>query len=240
MIKGFVGDFKAVDIHRMRRFQTKGKAMTESKLNQNYADNEGISALYDGEEFPEGQISLSEEETGHLNNWSLIGAALRDDLPEQINPDFSANVAKAIAAEDAPVEITDQTETKPVGITHTIKSHFKKFGFIFTEIAVAASIACFTVVGFQAFNAENGVGLDTPASYALGPVNGVSLASFQNGSHDNVIQFGRDTKAQAAASNRNYQNRDSRELRELQDLEAERINGYLRGYVLNSSEDGIR
>ena len=54
------------------------------KSEQLYRDLENESALFDGENTT--TQKGSEESLSHMQNWSLIGAALRNELPSKVLP----------------------------------------------------------------------------------------------------------------------------------------------------------
>ena len=54
------------------------------------------SALFDSENVNVDKVELNDELKDHLNNWSLIGATLRDELPKQVNVSFADNLMAKI------------------------------------------------------------------------------------------------------------------------------------------------
>ena len=61
---------------------------------QNYQTPEALAALRGSDEVS------ADEMKRHLKNWSLIGAALRHELPARIDPNFADKVMARLAAED--------------------------------------------------------------------------------------------------------------------------------------------
>lgn len=202
-----------------------------------YDQDENLSSLYDGERLPEGRIELSRTEKDHLENWSLIGAALRDELPKNLEKGFADRVAEAVAREPLPRVLDDQeTVNKPIELKFSFTKLARKFGFVFAETAVAASIAMVTIVGWQTYNAENNLSLLEPATATLGAVEGLNLASYQNSGSEKVIKLDSSKSPSRDYDNLNNQGEPaSEEVQELRRAEAERINNYIRGYVLNTA-----
>ena len=202
----------------------------------NFSQEERLSSLYDGENLPEGRIELSDSAKDHLENWSLIGAALRDELPKSVVSDFADRVEKAVAKEPLPKIQVDQTEQKPVELKFNFTKIARKFGFIFAQTAVAASIAMVTVVGWQTYHAEDNLSILEPATATLGEVEGINLASYQNSDSEKVIKLdGSNNPSRDYDDLKHQDGHDSEEVQELQRAEAERINNYIRGYVLNTA-----
>jgi len=94
-----------------------------------------------------------------------------------------------------------------------------------------------TVVGWQTWNAEENLSLDEPAVNAtLGTVGGVNLASYQNSQNDSVIRL--DNSAASSKDmmvRKDNENADIHDIDHRKKMEAERINNYIRGYVLNTA-----
>ena len=68
------------------------------KSEQLYRDLENESALFDGENTT--TQKGSEESLSHMQNWSLIGAALRNELPSKVNMSLADNVMAQIKNEN--------------------------------------------------------------------------------------------------------------------------------------------
>ena len=109
---------------------------------------------------------------------------------------------------------------------------FKKFAFGLGQVAIAASVAAVTIIGYQTINAEKST---TPsvATTALGSVEGVNLASYQTTRSDKTLKF--EEKLQGNNQNNNKVN--NAELKKQQTLEVERINNYIRGYVFDTASN---
>ena len=126
------------------------------------------SALFDSENVNVDKVELNDELKDHLNNWSLIGATLRDELPKQVNVSFADNLMAKI----------EQEKIKPEPRKVSFNFTFKKVAFAVSQFAIAASVAAVTIIGWQTFNADEKLGVDS-TSTSLGSVNGVNLASYQ-------------------------------------------------------------
>jgi len=193
---------------------------------QNISREEADSALFDGENLPE-HVELTDETREHMQNWSLIGATLRSEVPSDIKPDFSASVMARIADERIVPDTVDQAKVQKLASVK-FKNMFRKVSFGLTQIAVAASVAAVTVIGYQTYNAEDEVSTEFPVSGAIGSANLASYSTSAQGSKE--ISF--DNRAISAASDRKV---DSEELKKQQSLEVERINNYIRGYVFDTA-----
>lgn len=186
---------------------------------------EYLSALFDGESSQTEKLSLSAEHKQTLKNYSLIGAALRNELPRKVDMSFSDSVMNTIAKE----KIVPELKIIPVP---TYKFVFRKVAAAVAQMAMVASVAAVTVIGYQTFTADSSV-IQESASNALGPVDGVNLASYQTSSQaSNKINLSTDEdKAENAVK------LNSSELKKQQALEVERINNYIRGYVVSTASN---
>lgn len=196
--------------------------MTTSHKSENA---ENLSALFDGESSQTENLSLSAENKQTLKNYSLIGAALRNELSSKVDMSFSDSVMNTIAKE----KIVPELKIIPVP---TYKFVFRKVAAAVAQMAMVASVAAVTVIGYQTFTADSSV-IQESASNALGPVDGVNLASYQTSSQaSNKINLSTDEdKAENAVK------LNSSELKKQQALEVERINNYIRGYVVSTASN---
>ena len=207
--------------------------MTDAK--RNIVDLEKLSEVYDGEEFTK-ELNLNDEEMkSHLENWSLIGSALRDELPEKVDMSIADNVMAAIAddvKEEAVLE--EQPKEAPDTSTFKVPAFFKKVSLYFTQIAVAASVAMVTIVGWQTYSAGEMSGVIEPASTnTMGAVGGLNLASFQSDDHEAVIHMNQVPRENVSAVE--HRQLSAKQLEELRQKEIERVNSYVKGYVLNTA-----
>ena len=207
--------------------------MTDAK--RNTVDLEKLSEVYDGEEFTK-ELNLNDEKMkSHLENWSLIGSALRDELPEKVDMSIVDNVMAAIA-DDVKEEAVLEEQPKEVPDTSSFKvpAFFKKVSLYFTQIAVAASVAMVTIVGWQTYSAGEMSGVIEPASTStMGAVGGLNLASFQSDDHEAVIHMNQVPRENVSAVE--HRQLSAKQLEELRQKEIERVNSYVKGYVLNTA-----
>ena len=197
------------------------------------ADLEKLSALYDGEDLPDGPLAKPDAAAmQHLQNWSLIGSALRHELPPKLEPSFADNVMAAV--EQIKPDLADQSEVELLP-TRRISQFFKRAGVVCSQLAVAASVAAVTVIGWQTYSAGSVPTLEEPAANAaMGQIGGLSLASYQNDSRDMVINM--NNLAQTPDQSEQI-SPDPQLLKEMQQKELERINYYVRGYILHSAAE---
>lgn len=205
-------------------------------LNTNADRNEQLSANLDGEEL-QNLHELSHEDQKHLKNWAMIGAAMRGELAEKVDMNFADRIMAEISRTETaePLEDQSQVEQQPV-IKRFFNFNLKKLGFVAAQTAVAASICMVTVFGYQTWMAEDNMALGDPAAVTtMGPVGGVNLASYQNRTNpDHAIML---DQTQNNGMQRQLTTREQRELAQKREQEAERINNYLKGYVLNTASN---
>ena len=181
------------------------------------------SALFDSENVNVDKVELNDELKDHLNNWSLIGATLRDELPKQVNVSFADNLMAKI----------EQEKIKPEPRKVSFNFTFKKVAFAVSQFAIAASVAAVTIIGWQNFNADEKLGVDS-TSTSLGSVNGVNLASYQTSQTQKGIKL---NQHYSDIDSKNGIKMDEKEFRKQQALEVDRINNYIRGYVFTTASN---
>ena len=181
------------------------------------------SALFDSENVNVDKVELNDELKDHLNNWSLIGATLRDELPKQVNVSFADNLMAKI----------EQEKIKPEPRKVSFNFTFKKVAFAVSQFAIAASVAAVTIIGWQTFNADEKLGVDS-TSTSLGSVNGVNLASYQTSQTQKGIKL---NQHYSDIDSKNCIKMDEKEFRKQQALEVDRINNYIRGYVFTTASN---
>lgn len=199
---------------------------------QNVDKEELKSALYDGENLPEGKLELSENDVEHLQNWSLIGATLRNEMSDNtLKSDFASSVMDRIKDEKITPDLVDQTKVESVSY-HSLKNVFKKVSFGIAQMAIAASVAAVTIIGYQTYNAEGTVSNEVSAASTIGAIGTANLASYQtNRKASNEIKLNQEKSEKESASANNI------ELKKQQKLEVERINNYIKGYVLDTASN---
>ena len=84
------------------------------------------------------------------HRYHLIGDAIRDKLPEQLNSEFTLNIAKAIA--DEPTVLAPVAK---VGLPKIIKAKVVKLARPLGQVAIAASAAGLLVLNVQQNVADN-------------------------------------------------------------------------------------
>ena len=181
------------------------------------------SALFDSENVNVDKVELNDELKDHLNNWSLIGATLRDELQKQVNVSFADNLMAKI----------EQEKIKPEPRKVSFNFTFKKVAFAVSQFAIAASVAAVTIIGWQTFNADEKLGVDS-TSTSLGSVNGVNLASYQTSQTQKGIKL---NQHYSDIDSKNGIKMDEKEFRKQQALEVDRINNYIRGYVFTTASN---
>ncbi|MDY6322655.1 MAG: RseA family anti-sigma factor [Succinivibrio sp.] len=197
-------------------------------IKDSVSKEEILSANLDGQCLDEmGKISAEDRE--HLENWSLMGAALRDELPSRTDLDFAA---KVMARVQAP-ELADQAKVEQ---RKARLISFRKVALVLGETVAAASVCMLTVFGYQTWNAGDSSLSDPVSSAVMGPVNGVNLASYQNRGGSGAISLdGSAEQLPDGQQVRELSAREQREFAQKRDAEAGRINTYLKGYVLDSA-----
>lgn len=200
---------------------------------QNVDRDESVSALFDGENLPEKNFDLTHEEKEHFENWSLIGSALRNELPQKVNLDFADNLMARIHNENIRPDIIDQTEAVKTDCIPAggFKNVFKKVAFTVAQMAVAASVAAVTIIGYQTYNADVSSTSEIAASAAVANLGAANLASFQT----NRGSAANDIKLESTQDNAKNAQVNDLELKKQQRLELERINNYIRGYVIDTA-----
>lgn len=193
---------------------------------------EQISSIFDGEDCQ--SLKLNQDcflqNKNHLQNWSLIGSTLRNELPEKIDLSFVDKVVSQIDALPVNDEVEVHTHDK---VGFKIVPYFKKAGIYISQLAIAATVACVTVIGYQTYNASDPSVIEPAASSAVGNISGVNLASYQNTGNDNVIKLKDMKKEHTNLQNMQYQN--EAEIKDQQEKEIQRINDYLQGYYFDTA-----
>lgn len=108
---------------------------------------------------------------------------------------------------------------------------FKRLAIFTSQVAIAASVAVVAIVGLQTYNAADPViGEPGVVNNRVGPVSGLSLASYQNS--DNAVMM---DMQQMPEPNLEGQEAYQSDLERKQKEELERINLYVQGYVLDTA-----
>ena len=158
--------------------------------------------------------------------------------------------AKVQAQAQAPVQdLADQDEIVALTPQHTanvdaqVKTQasvlhrfftLKRLGRFASQAAIAATVAVVAIVGLQTYNASDPVISDPAATVAtttVGPVSGLSLASYQNSDNDVLMHVEQMPSSRVSTGNETYHSEVERQQKE----ELERINLYVQGYVLDTA-----
>ena len=110
----------------------------------------------------------------------------------------------------------------------------KRVARFVSQAAIAATVAVFAIVGLQTYNAADPVISDPAATVAtttVGPVTGLSLASYQNSDNDVLMHVEQMPSSHVTNGNETYHSEVERQQKE----ELERINLYVQGYVLDTA-----
>lgn len=187
------------------------------------------SALFDGENLPE-IIELNAEDKSQLEDFALIGAALRNDLPKEVNLSIASSVMAQIEKENiVPEKVLDDQAEIQTSAFETIKFAFKKIGFGLTQAALAASVAAVTIIGYQVMNVDDSLSESTAAT--LGSISDVSLASYSSQKANPVTV----ADEKHSVKKENSAKLNDAEIKKQQQLEVERINNYIRGYIFDTA-----
>ncbi len=122
-------------------------------------EKEWVSSAVDGalDEQAIKQLASDEQSQKLWQRYHMIGDALRDDLPEIIPMDLTANIAAALEEEpEITVPVTPSVSETGAGnnvvsISSKISATFKQFG----QYAIAASVALFAVFGVQNYQNQS-------------------------------------------------------------------------------------
>lgn len=136
---------------------------------------EQLSAFVDGNDHDDmlDQILSDSELKQRWHNYHLIGDAMRNELPKQLDFDIAANVAAAIESEPT---VLAPTATKR---RFAVPAKVIQFGKQVGQYAIAAGVAAVAVIGVQQYGAQPEavqspvlqtrplLGAPTPASYQV-------------------------------------------------------------------------
>ena len=188
---------------------------------------ERVSAALDGEDLSalDEHADLVSRSAGHLQRWSLIGAALRHELLPVADPALAGRVRARLD-----LQIPRPANDHP---RRTWGWRLHLWARSAAQAAVAAAVAGITVIGYQTYSAADVSALrlePPPAVRSAAAGLSVDLASFQHGGPSlglNAPAAARPAAPLTAAG--------SEQLRQQQERELRRINAYLRSYLLESA-----
>ena len=145
------------------------------------ANNERISALVDSEAESVSWLKAVVQDSEQQQVWNryhLIGDAMRNELPRQLDRDLTARIAAALSDEPtilAPVQKSGLSRLQP-GVVRMLRG--------VGQFAVAASVAAVTILGVQHYNSGAAAGgIVNPTVLNTVPVGGVAAPvsiNFQN------------------------------------------------------------
>lgn len=188
---------------------------------------ENLSAIFDGNNLPKDEsLEMSENDKDHLQNWSLISSTLKKELPSKINLSLANNVMSRIENEHIQIEKVEETPT------FSIVPLIKKVSFALTQVSVAAAIAVIAVIGYQTYNAGVELNATTEFAPSFGNSTSVNLASYQSPSQEQVIHMNNNVVPNNEILQNNNK-RDAYTAQKLKEQEMQRLNEYLKGYVLD-------
>ena len=190
---------------------------------------ERVSAALDGEDLSalDEHADLVSRSAGHLQRWSLIGAALRHELLPVADPALAGRVRARLD-----LQIPRPANDHP---RRTWGWRLHLWARSAAQAAVAAAVAGITVIGYQTYSAADvsALRLEPPPAVRSGAATSLSvdLASFQHGGPS----LGLNAPAAAARPAAPLTAAGSEQLRQQQERELRRINAYLRSYLLESA-----
>ena len=144
------------------------------------ANNERISALVDGDAEAANWLKAVVQDGEQQQVWSryhLIGDAMRNELPKQLDTDLASRIAAALADEPtvlAPVAKATTSRWQPA-VVRVLRGA--------GQFAMAASVAAVTILGVQHYNANSLATGTHPTVLNTVPVGGVAAPvsiNFQN------------------------------------------------------------
>lgn len=183
-------------------------------------EKEWVSSFVDGalDEQAINQLASDIESQKQWQRYHLIGDALRDDLPEMIPLDLSANIAAALESEPELIatvvkpsqdEMSASKANNAISIASKISPMFKQFG----QYAIAASVAVFAVIGVQNYQEQSEIENNSlPVVNTVPFVGSASPVSLQT------------EPASSALSQQEYNNKINEQRR--------RINAYIQDHML--------
>ncbi|BDY03738.1 RseA family anti-sigma factor [Ferrimonas sp. YFM] len=140
---------------------------------------EAVSAWVDGEgtDLDLKQWLKDEEMQSSWGRYHLIGDAMRNELPKELNLDIASSVAAALEQEPTVLAPKEEPKSSEPSRRSVVSGKVVEFSRRFGQYAIAATVAAIAVVGVQQYGAEQQnspvpvlntlpvVGAPTPASY---------------------------------------------------------------------------
>ncbi|KKK70205.1 hypothetical protein LCGC14_2926340, partial [marine sediment metagenome] len=153
----------------------------------NKLDNQHLSALLDGEQSLTDEV-IAQQDAATLGRYALIGDVMRAESEDAFVFDISDSVAKALESEPVYADFT-QKESQPAAIAATGTDNVVAFNWRkpVAQLAIAASVAMFAIVGIQTLpqgenspNNEIPMLQTTPVTGMASPVSYSSEPALQN------------------------------------------------------------
>ena len=129
-----------------------------TKAHVNKLDNQDLSALLDGEQLLTNE-EIATQDTTTLGRYALIGDVMRAESEDAFVLDISDSVAKALESEPVYADFSQKQDTQvaATGTDNVIAFNWRK---PVAQLAIAASVAMFAIVGVQTLPQ----GEDSPAN----------------------------------------------------------------------------
>ena len=158
-----------------------------TKAHVNKLDNQHLSALLDGEQLLTDEV-IAQHDAATLGRYALIGDVMRAESEDAFVFDISDSVAKALESEPVYADFTQQ-QSQTAAITATGTDNVVAFNWRkpVAQLAIAASVAMFAIVGIQTLpqgenspNNEIPMLQTTPVTGMASPVSYSSEPALQN------------------------------------------------------------
>ncbi len=129
-----------------------------TKAHVNKLDNQDLSALLDGEQ-PLSNEEIALQDTATLGRYALIGDVMRAESEDAFVLDISDSVAKALENEPVYADFSQKQDAQvaATGTDNVVAFNWRK---PVAQLAIAASVAMFAIVGVQTLPQ----GEDSPAN----------------------------------------------------------------------------
>ncbi|MFY8325599.1 sigma-E factor negative regulatory protein [Pseudoalteromonas sp. ZZD1] len=129
-----------------------------TKAHVNKLDNQDLSALLDGEQLLTNE-EIAAQDTTTLGRYALIGDVMRAESEDAFVLDISDSVAKALESEPVYADFSQKQTTSiaATGTDNVVAFNWRK---PVAQLAIAASVAMFAIVGVQTLPQ----GEDSPAN----------------------------------------------------------------------------
>lgn len=159
-----------------------------TKAHVNKLDDQDLSALLDGEQ-PLSNEEIAAQDTATLGRYALIGDVMRAESENDFVLDISDSVAKALESEPVYADFSQKPDTQvaATGTDNVVAFNWRK---PVAQLAIAASVAMFAIVGVQTLpqgenSPENEIPIlqSTPLTGVASPVSYSSEPALENAEH---------------------------------------------------------